>query len=98
MVSQLRIYTVNKGKLDEFVKVWVKQVCPLRLKQGFKIDGAWAIKDNNQFVWILSYDGPEDWKAKQVAYYDSAERKAMSPDPSQYIARIEEYFITQVER
>jgi hypothetical protein len=80
------------------VREWVKGVYPLRLKQGFKIDGAWTIKENNQFVWILRYDGPDNWKAKQDAYYDSAERKALTPDPAQYITRAEEYFISPVEK
>ena len=71
MVSQLRIYTINKGKLDEFVEAWREGVYPLRLNQGFRIDGAWTIKENNQFVWILSYDGLGDWQTKQDQYYDS---------------------------
>ncbi len=97
MVSQLRTYTINKGKLDEFVKAWREGVYPLRLKKGFKIDGAWTIKESNQFVWILSYDGPEDWQAKQDQYYDSPERKTLSPDPAQHIARSAEWFISPVK-
>jgi hypothetical protein len=96
MVTQLRIYTINKGKLDEFVKAWFKGVYPLRLKLGFKVDGAWTVKATNQFVWILRHDGPEDWQTKQEDYYNSPERKALTPDPVQLIARIEEFFITSV--
>ncbi len=97
MVSQLRIYIINKGKLDEFVKAWSEGVYQLRLKKGFRIDGAWTIKENNQFVWILSYDGPEDWQTKQDQYYDSPERKALNPDPAQYVGSSEEWFISPVK-
>ncbi len=97
MISQLRTYTINKGKLDEFVKAWSEGVYQLRLKKGFRIDGAWTIKENSQFVWILSYDGPEDWQTKQDQYYDSPERKALNPDPAQYIASSEEWFISPVK-
>jgi hypothetical protein len=97
MISQLRLYTINKGKLDEFVNAWLKGVVPLRLKMGFTVDGAWTVKETNQFIWILSYDGPEDWQAKQDQYYNSPERKALDPDPAEYIARIEEFFISPVK-
>ena len=97
MTSQLRIYTINKGRLEEFVNAWKKGVVPLRLKHGFKIDGAWTVKENNQFIWILTYNGPEDWRTKQDAYYNSPERKALDPDPAQHIARVEEYFISSIK-
>ncbi len=58
MISQLRIYTINKGKLDEFVAGWKKFVYPLHLEHGFTIDRADVIRETNEFVWIVSYDGP----------------------------------------
>ena len=73
MVSQLRIYTINKGKLDDFVSGWTRFVHPLHYKFGFTIDRADVIRERNEFVWIVSYDGTlEDWKAKQAAYYGSS--------------------------
>lgn len=95
-ISQLRMYTIKEGEMDEFVKGWSEQIYPLRLKYGFKVDGAWVMKDENKFIWILTYDGPGDWEAKNKAYYESPERKALNPDPTQRIAQIEERFITPV--
>ena len=96
MVSQLRIYTINKGKLDEFVKGWTKFVYPLHYKFGFTIDLAEVIEERNEFVWIVSYDGPEEWDAKQAEYYSSSERAAVDPDPAQYIAKAERWFVKSV--
>jgi hypothetical protein len=96
VVSQLRVYTINRSKLDAFVEAWQAGVYPLRHQHGFTIDGAWVIRERNQFVWILSYDGPESWEAKNAAYYDSPERRRMDPDPAQYIAAQDEWFITPV--
>ena len=96
MISQLRIFTINKGKMENFLEAWLKGVYPLRLKHGFKIEAAWVITERNEFIWILSYDGPEDWKAKEAAYYASAERTTLDPDPAQYIAKSEMWFITPV--
>ncbi len=94
MVAQLRLYIINKGKMDEFVKGWKEGVYPLHLKHGFRIDKAGVIKEMNQFFWIVSYDGPEDWDTKQAAYYGSPERAALDPDPAQFIARADRCFWT----
>jgi len=96
MVSQLRVYTINKGMMDEFVKGWRELVYPLHLKHGFRIDRADIIRERNEFVWIVSYDGPEDWHEKQKAYYGSPERKAVDPDPARFIAKTDRWFIEPV--
>jgi tetratricopeptide (TPR) repeat protein len=95
-VSQLRTYTLKEGKLDEFVKAWSESIYPLRLQHGFKVDGAWVIRDDNKFVWILTYDGPGDWDARNKAYHESPERKALNPDPVQLIANIEAKMLTPI--
>lgn len=95
MTTQLRIFTINRGKMEEFVRAWKAGVYPLRLKHGYRIDGAWVAKERNEFIWLLSHDG-EDWKALEGAYYGSAERAAVDPDPRQYIAKTEYCFLTRV--
>ena len=69
---------------------------PSTLKIGFTIDLAEVIEDRNEFVWIVSYDGPESWDAKQAEYYASPERAAVDPDPAQHIAKTERWFIKSV--
>jgi NIPSNAP protein len=95
MATQLRMYTINRGKMDEFVRAWKAGVSPLRQRLGFRIDGAWVIPERNQFVWLLSYDGI-DWDARDAAYYASPERKALDPDPAQFIAFAQQWFLTEV--
>lgn len=95
MVTQLRIYTINRGKLDDFVRAWRAGVYPLRQQLGFRIDGAWVLKGRNQFVWLMSYDGT-DWEAQDQAYYASPERRALNPDPAQFIALAEQWFLSEV--
>jgi hypothetical protein len=95
MPTQLRIYTINRGRLDDFVAAWTKGIYPLRRRLGYEIE-AWTIKERNEFVWILRYDGPEPWEEKEKAYYGSAERKALNPDPAQWIAQAEQWFMVSV--
>ena len=89
-VVQLRVYTIDKGRLDDFAGAWRAGVYPLRLKMGYQIPFALKIPETNQFVWLLTYDGPESWEQKEAAYYGSDERKRLSPDPAQWIARPEQ--------
>jgi hypothetical protein len=96
VTSQLRRYTIHKEKMDDFVEAWTEQVVPLRRKHGFRVDGAWITNDRNEFIWILTYDGPEPWQRKVEQYLSSPERKAMNPDPSKFVAKIEEWFISPV--
>jgi hypothetical protein len=89
-VTQLRVYTIDKGRLDDFANAWRAGVYPLRLKMGYRIPFAAKIPQTNQFVWILASDGPEAWEKKEAAYYASDDRKRLSPDPAQWIARPEQ--------
>ncbi|HYM40498.1 MAG TPA: NIPSNAP family protein [Thermoplasmata archaeon] len=89
MVSQLRMYKVKAGALEAFVREWRAGVVPLRRKFGFKVEGAWALPERNEFVWILAYDGPEGFEARDAAYYASPERKALTPDPARHLTQID---------
>ena len=95
-ILQLRLYTIDKGRLDDFATAWRAGVYPLRLKMGYRIPFAATIPATNQFVWLLAYNGPESWEQKEAAYYGSAERKLLSPDPAQWIARPEQLMVTPV--
>lgn len=96
MPTQLRVYTINRGCLQLFAAEWRDKIRPLREKLGFRVGDAWLIEKTNQFVWILSYDGPDTWEERDKAYFDSPERLAMEPNPARNIARMEEFFIEPV--
>jgi hypothetical protein len=96
MATQIRIFSIRAGHIDNFLQAWLAGVYPLRLAHGFSTDGAWVIPERNQFIWILRYDGSEDWENKDRAYYASADRTSLEPDPAQYIERVEQHFIKSV--
>ena len=96
MATQLRIFTIRAGTMDVFSQAWLSGVYRLRLKHGFRIDGAWRVDDEDRFCWLLSYDGPETFEEKDQAYYASSERVTLDPDPRQYIERVEAYMLTSV--
>ena len=82
--------------MDEWLSGWAHSVLPLRRKFGFRVEGAWVAARGDTFVWILSYDGPEGFEARDAAYYASAERKALRPDPAPLIEKAEHHMIESV--
>ena len=94
MVSQLRMYRAKEGELDVFIEEWRAKILPLRRRFGFKVEGVWTIRDTGDFIWILTYDGPEGFEARDAAYYASEERKAVSPDPARHLAHTDTRLMT----
>jgi NIPSNAP protein len=82
---QLRRYRIRAGSMDAFIDAWLRGVYPLRCSFGFILAGAWRVQGGDEFVWIIGYDGPEGFAAADKRYYESDERKHMSPDPAEYI-------------
>lgn len=93
--TQLRTYTVRDGLLDEWVERWRSDIVPLRLQLGFEIGGAWVDRERNQFVWLISYDGPETFEERNALYWESPERKAMDLDPDDYLLRTDDRTVEQ---
>ena len=93
MRAQLRDYTIKPGELQAWVDEWRAKVAPLRRKLGFEVLGAWTVPGEDRFVWIIRYAGPGTWEDADRAYYESPDRKAMTPDPARHIAHHEERFL-----
>ncbi len=93
MQYQLRIYDVAPGRMDEFLGIF-PQVVAARRAVGFDVVGAWTIPEENRFVWIIGADQPIDELAKR--YYESAERKAIDPEPAKLLDRIETHLMQPV--
>jgi NIPSNAP len=96
MPWQLREYTVKPGEMGQWMDEWRSKIVPLRLKQGFRVIGAWTIDGTDQFVWIIAYDGPKSWQQADSDYYQSAERKAFNPDPARHLAHTEARLMSSV--
>jgi hypothetical protein len=84
MRFQLREYRIEEGRLDDFVREWRELVLPVRISMGFSVFGPWVERDGSRFVWVVGYDG--DINVADAAYYSSAGRHAMDPDPARLVA------------
>ncbi len=95
MTTQVRVYRIRPGALEEFEREWHERVAPLRRQFGFEILGAWASIEDDTFVWIIRHDG--DFAAADRAYYLSPERAALDPDPARHILEPRAFLARPVE-
>jgi hypothetical protein len=82
MEYQVRRYQIGPGRLDEFIEAWKSGVVPLRRQFGSRFHGAWSIAESNEFVWVISHDGEEGFATADATYYESEDRRLLSPDPA----------------
>ena len=85
MEIQLRDYRIRHGQMDAWIAGWKSQVVPLREEAGFRLIGAWVDAQDNRFVWLLGYSGPEGFQAADHSYYASEKRRVLQPEPSDLI-------------
>jgi hypothetical protein len=83
MRFQLRVYRIEDGRVDDFVREWRELVLPLRRQLGFSVLGPWVNREDSRFVWVIGYDG--DIREADERYYRSPERGAMHPDPARLV-------------
>lgn len=86
MSSQLRLYSISAGRLDEFIAFWQAEIVPLRLRFGFTVEGSWADRPGSTFAWVV---GHSDFADAEAAYYASPDRSRLSHDPSEFIEHAE---------
>ena len=68
MISQIRIYTINKGEMDNFLKHFKEDIMVLHQKIGVPIVGTWVNRPQNEFIWVRTYKDKADLEAKGKAF------------------------------
>ena len=64
MQAQIRIYTINKGGLDSFIKHFKEETKPIHDKVGWPIVASWVNRPQNEFIWIRTHEDAADLEAK----------------------------------
>lgn len=62
---------------------------------GLRVGGAWTDRERNQFIWLISYEGPETFAQRNALYWASPERKAMGLDPGDYLLHTDDRTVEQ---
>ena len=42
MISQLRTYTINRGRMESWVKIFNEVLVPMQERHGIKIEAGWT--------------------------------------------------------
>ena len=87
MLTQIRIYTVNKGQMDAFLKHFKEEVMVVHAKIGLPIIGTWVNRPQNEFIWVRTYKDKADLEAKGKAF--QAEIKAAGIKLGENVAKME---------
>ena len=85
MVTQVRIYTVNGGMLDSWIKHFNEKIVPTSTKYGVRVVGAWVNRPQNEFIWVRTFENEDSLKK----YEESSERAAYLPVNRQHLAKTE---------
>ncbi len=85
MVTQVRVYTINRGMLDSWIKLFNENIVPTSASYGVHVVGAWANRPQNEFIWVRTFEDEDTLKR----YESSPERAVYSPQTSSHIAKIE---------
>lgn len=64
MYAQLRMYTVNRGKMDDWVEWFNDKLRPIAQQADHTILGPWINEAKTEFVWIRTYDIAADAEGK----------------------------------
>ncbi len=87
MLLQIRIYTINKGQMDAFLKHFKEEVMVVHEKIGLAIIGTWVNRPQNEFIWVRTYKDEADREAKGKGF--QAEIKAAGIKLGENVAKME---------
>lgn len=85
MITQVRIYTINRGMMDSWISLFNEKIVPTSAKFGVHVTGAWVNRPQNEFVWVRTFETEERLKT----YEDSPERATYTSLTAPHIAKIE---------
>ena len=60
MVSQLRIYTINRGMMDSWLALFEEHIRPLHQRLGIPVERSWVNADRTEFLWVRTFNNVEE--------------------------------------
>lgn len=72
MLFELRQYTINEGRREEFVRLMEEQIIPFQTQQGMTILGSFVSEeDENTYVWIRRFQSESERERLYDSVYNS---------------------------
>ena len=96
MVAQIRTYTINKGMMDSWLKLFDKEIRPVHEGLGIPIVATYVSADGSDFVWVRTFKTAEEIPDKEAADFASDGRKALGSKPTDHIAKMDVRLVEEV--
>ena len=89
MFYELRRYTINAGRMDEWVRFMEETIIPFQVAKGMVIAGSFRGEEDSTYVWLRRFASEAERERLYEAVYQSATWKndiaptvaeLMSPD------------------
>ncbi len=96
MVSQLRIYTIKPGMMSSWLTLFNEQIRPIHRKLAIPVEAAWVNAEQNEFIWVRSFDSAEVIADREEEYFASPGRRALGDLPKDHIAKMEVRVVERV--
>ena len=85
VITQVRVYTINRGMLDSWIALFNEKIVPTSAKFGVTVVGAWVNRPQNEFIWVRTFADEDTLKT----YETSSDRAAYHGLTGPHIAKIE---------
>ena len=69
MIGQLRTYTINKGMMESWLKLFNEELISRVKEAGMGIQTVWVNEEQTQFVWIRTFNNKDEIEKKEAAFY-----------------------------
>ena len=71
MLAQIRIYTINRGEMDHFLKHFETEVMALHKQANWPIVSTFVNRPQNEFIWVRTHKDASDLEAKTKAFQEA---------------------------
>lgn len=86
MPSQLRIYRIKDGQMENWLKFFNEKAVPLHRKFGIPAYAGWVDESASEFIWVRDFPEGEPIAAVERRYVTWDERqKTLGGESKQYI-------------
>jgi NIPSNAP len=66
--AQIRIYTINRGELDNWLEHFRTETLPVHEAIGWPVVAMWVNRPQNEVIWIRTHQDAADLEAKTKAF------------------------------
>ena len=94
-VYEVRVYRINPGMMEEFVRFMGETLVPYEERMGMQILGHFVAEEENTYIWIRTFqDMATQTRVSDEMHATEEWKQEIVPHVGQYIDEIEVFFTT----